>query len=67
MSSSLLASPGSDISVFFSNGAAYCTGRGEVVEDVPPPIPLDTPMLLVGREAGCCMLCMHRSLCCTTS
>lgn len=39
---------GSDISVFFSNGAAYCTGRGEVVEDVAPPVPLETPMLLVG-------------------
>lgn len=44
---------GSDISVFFSNtGAAYCTGRGEVVEDVPPPVPLDTPMLLVGTATG---------------
>ncbi|KAL0041579.1 hypothetical protein WJX79_008250 [Trebouxia sp. C0005] len=38
---------GSDVSIFFSNGAAYCTGRGEVVEDVEPPLPLDTPLLLV--------------------
>ncbi|PNH12188.1 4-diphosphocytidyl-2-C-methyl-D-erythritol kinase, chloroplastic/chromoplastic [Tetrabaena socialis] len=37
---------GSDISVFFAKGAAYCTGRGEVVEDVAPPVPLDTPILL---------------------
>ncbi|KAG2441337.1 hypothetical protein HYH02_009930 [Chlamydomonas schloesseri] len=44
---------GSDISVFFSNtGAAYCTGRGEVVEDVSPPVPLDTPMLLVKPPVG---------------
>ncbi|KXZ51075.1 hypothetical protein GPECTOR_14g6 [Gonium pectorale] len=43
---------GSDISVFFSNGAAYCTGRGEVVEDVAPPVPLDTPMLLVKPPVG---------------
>jgi len=43
---------GSDISVFFSEGAAYCTGRGEIVEDVEPPIPLDTPMLLVKPNIG---------------
>ncbi|GLI60956.1 hypothetical protein VaNZ11_003208 [Volvox africanus] len=43
---------GSDISVFFSNGAAYCTGRGEVVEDVATPVPLDTPMLLVKPPVG---------------
>lgn len=43
---------GSDISVFFSNGAAYCTGRGEIVEDVAPPIPLSTPLLLVKPPIG---------------
>ena len=43
---------GSDISVFFSRGAAYCTGRGEVVEDGPPPLPLGTPLLLVKPPAG---------------
>jgi 4-diphosphocytidyl-2-C-methyl-D-erythritol kinase len=43
---------GSDISFFFSNGAAYCTGRGEVVEDVPPPLPLSTPLLLVKPPIG---------------
>lgn len=43
---------GSDISVFFSQGAAYCTGRGEIVENVDPPIPLDTPMLLVKPPVG---------------
>jgi len=43
---------GSDISVFFSAGAAYCTGRGEIVEDVPPPLPLDTPLLLVKPPIG---------------
>ncbi|GJP52162.1 hypothetical protein CLOM_g11259 [Closterium sp. NIES-68] len=30
---------GSDISFFFSQGAAYCTGRGEIVEDVTPILP----------------------------
>lgn len=43
---------GSDISVFFSTGAAYCTGRGEIVEDVEPPLPLSTPMLLVKPNVG---------------
>ncbi|GAB4821619.1 hypothetical protein N2152v2_008665 [Parachlorella kessleri] len=43
---------GSDISVFFSRGAAYCTGRGEIVEDVDPPLPLDTPLLLVKPPVG---------------
>lgn len=28
---------GSDISFFFSSGIAYCTGRGEIVEDVDLP------------------------------
>lgn len=43
---------GSDISVFFSNGAAYCTGRGEIVEDVEPPIDLSTPLLLIKPPIG---------------
>lgn len=43
---------GSDISVFFSEGAAYCTGRGEVVNNVQPPLPLDTPLLLVKPPVG---------------
>lgn len=43
---------GSDISVFFSQGAAYCTGRGEIVENIHPPIPLDTPLLLVKPPVG---------------
>jgi 4-diphosphocytidyl-2-C-methyl-D-erythritol kinase len=43
---------GSDISVFFSEGSAYCTGRGEIVENVEPPIPLDTPLLLVKPPVG---------------
>jgi 4-diphosphocytidyl-2-C-methyl-D-erythritol kinase len=43
---------GSDISVFFGLGPAYCTGRGEVVERVPPPLPLSTPLLLVKPPVG---------------
>ena len=46
------ADVGSDCPFFLSSGAAYCTGRGEVVEDVPPPLPLDTPLLLVKPSIG---------------
>eukprot|EP00877_Chromochloris_zofingiensis_P007139 jgi/Chrzof1/2679/Cz11g24270.t1 len=46
------AAIGSDISVFFSDGAAYCTGRGEIVENVAPPVPLDIPLLLVKPPIG---------------
>lgn len=44
---------GSDIPFFFSCGAAYCTGRGEVVRDVLPPIPLETPMVLIKPQEAC--------------
>ncbi|XP_052191043.1 4-diphosphocytidyl-2-C-methyl-D-erythritol kinase, chloroplastic/chromoplastic [Diospyros lotus] len=44
---------GSDIPFFFSHGAAYCTGRGEVVQDIAPPIPLDTPMVLIKPQQAC--------------
>ncbi|KAL7113608.1 hypothetical protein ACP275_04G071100 [Erythranthe tilingii] len=44
---------GSDIPFFFSHGAAYCTGRGEVVEDIPPPVPIDTPMVLIKPQEAC--------------
>lgn len=43
---------GSDISVFFSTGAAYCTGRGEVVRNEAPPLPLSTPLLLLKPPEG---------------
>ncbi|CAL0310950.1 unnamed protein product [Lupinus luteus] len=44
---------GSDIPFFFSQGAAYCTGRGEVVENIPPPISLDLPMVLIKPQQAC--------------
>lgn len=44
---------GSDIPFFFSHGSAYCTGRGEVVEDIPSPIPLDLPMVLIKPQEAC--------------
>jgi 4-diphosphocytidyl-2-C-methyl-D-erythritol kinase len=30
---------GSDVSFFFSMGAAYCTGRGDVLQDIEPLLP----------------------------
>uniref|UniRef100_A0A224XGT1 4-(cytidine 5'-diphospho)-2-C-methyl-D-erythritol kinase n=1 Tax=Hypericum androsaemum TaxID=140968 RepID=A0A224XGT1_HYPAN len=44
---------GSDIPFFFSHGAAYCTGRGEIVQDIPPPVPLNLPMVLVKPQEAC--------------
>lgn len=44
---------GSDVPFFFSNGAAYCTGRGEIVEDIPSPVPLDLPMVLIKPPEAC--------------
>lgn len=44
---------GSDVPFFFSHGAAYCTGRGEVVQDIPLPVPLDLPMVLIKPLEAC--------------
>jgi 4-diphosphocytidyl-2-C-methyl-D-erythritol kinase len=53
---------GSDISVFFSTGAAYCTGRGEIVENVEPPLDLGTKMLLVKPPMGCSTPAIFKAL-----
>ncbi|KAG0565651.1 hypothetical protein M758_7G004100 [Ceratodon purpureus] len=44
---------GADCPFFFSQGAAYCTNKGEVVQNIPPPIPLDTPMVLIKPPEEC--------------
>ncbi|KAF3454076.1 hypothetical protein FNV43_RR04523 [Rhamnella rubrinervis] len=44
---------GSDVPFFFSQGAAYCTGRGEVVQNIAPPVPLDIPMVLIKPPQAC--------------
>ncbi|XVF47218.1 hypothetical protein PTKIN_Ptkin03bG0091800 [Pterospermum kingtungense] len=44
---------GSDIPFFFSHGAAYCTGRGEIVQDISPPLPSDIPMVLIKPKEAC--------------
>ncbi|KAH7330837.1 hypothetical protein KP509_20G004600 [Ceratopteris richardii] len=43
---------GSDIPFFFSKGAAYCTGRGEIVENVAP-LSSDLPMVLMKPKEEC--------------
>jgi len=43
---------GSDCPVFFSKGAAYVTGRGEFVEDVPSPLDPTTRLLLAKPPVG---------------
>ncbi|KAK4780111.1 hypothetical protein SAY87_016217 [Trapa incisa] len=53
---------GSDIPFFFSHGAAFCTGRGEVVQDIPPPIPLDLPMVLIKPPQACSTAEVYRRL-----
>ncbi|PPS11174.1 hypothetical protein GOBAR_AA09467 [Gossypium barbadense] len=44
---------GSDIPFFFSHGAAYCTGRGEFVQDISHPLPSDIPMVLIKPREAC--------------
>ncbi|KAL6518707.1 hypothetical protein OROHE_017757 [Orobanche hederae] len=53
---------GSDIPFFFSHGAAYCTGRGEVVEDIPRPIPFDLPMVLIKPQEACSTAEVYKAL-----
>ncbi|XP_054797687.1 4-diphosphocytidyl-2-C-methyl-D-erythritol kinase, chloroplastic isoform X1 [Prosopis cineraria] len=53
---------GSDVPFFFSQGAAYCTGRGEVVQDIPPPVPLDTPMVLIKPQEACSTVEVYKRL-----
>ena len=38
---------GSDITFFLSRGTAYCTGRGEIMDPIDPPLPSGTPVCLV--------------------
>lgn len=44
---------GSDVPFFFSHGAAYCTGRGEIVQNIPPLVSSDIPMVLIKPQQAC--------------
>mmetsp|Transcript_42785 Transcript_42785/g.89740 ORF Transcript_42785/g.89740 Transcript_42785/m.89740 type:complete len:370 (-) Transcript_42785:191-1300(-) len=43
---------GSDITFFLSRGTAYCTGRGEVMTPIDPPIPSGAKLSIVKPDLG---------------
>lgn len=43
---------GSDITFFFSQGTAYCTGRGEIMTPIDPPLPTGTKLCIVKPNIG---------------
>lgn len=51
---------GSDISFFFSQGSAYCTGRGEIIENVAPLPP--TTVYLIKPPYGCSTPAVFKTL-----
>ena len=53
---------GSDISFFFGSGTAYCTGRGEVVEDMPPALPGNYPIILIKPSAPLSTAAVYKAL-----
>ena len=53
---------GSDISFFFSSGTAYCTGRGEIVEDMPPALPETYPIVLIKPSTPLSTAAVYKAL-----
>jgi 4-diphosphocytidyl-2-C-methyl-D-erythritol kinase len=43
---------GSDITFFLSRGTAYCTGRGEIMDPMDPPLPSGTKLCIVKPAVG---------------
>eukprot|EP00523_Entomoneis_sp_CCMP467_P006080 CAMPEP_0168720290 /NCGR_PEP_ID=MMETSP0724-20121128/1482_1 /TAXON_ID=265536 /ORGANISM="Amphiprora sp., Strain CCMP467" /LENGTH=350 /DNA_ID=CAMNT_0008766879 /DNA_START=8 /DNA_END=1057 /DNA_ORIENTATION=+ len=43
---------GSDITFFLSRGTAYCTGRGEIMDSIDPPLPSGTRLCIVKPNVG---------------
>ena len=43
---------GSDITFFLSRGTAYCTGRGEIMDPIDPPLPAGTKVCIVKPAVG---------------
>lgn len=43
---------GSDITFFLSRGTAYCTGRGEVMTPIDPPLPPGAKLSIVKPDLG---------------
>ncbi|VAH65037.1 unnamed protein product [Triticum turgidum subsp. durum] len=53
---------GSDIPFFFSRGAAYCTGRGEIVQDIPNLLPENLRMVLIKPPEACATAEVYKRL-----
>mmetsp|Transcript_686 Transcript_686/g.818 ORF Transcript_686/g.818 Transcript_686/m.818 type:complete len:346 (+) Transcript_686:74-1111(+) len=43
---------GSDITFFLSQGTAYCTGRGEIMTPIDPPLEAGTTLVIVKPNVG---------------
>ena len=43
---------GSDITFFLSRGTAYCTGRGEIMTPIDPPLPSGAKLSIVKPDLG---------------
>jgi 4-diphosphocytidyl-2-C-methyl-D-erythritol kinase len=43
---------GSDMTFFLSRGTAYCTGRGEIMSSIDPPLPSGTKLCIVKPDIG---------------
>eukprot|EP00271_Cylindrocystis_brebissonii_P005298 TRINITY_DN17283_c0_g2_i1.p1 TRINITY_DN17283_c0_g2~~TRINITY_DN17283_c0_g2_i1.p1 ORF type:complete len:496 (+),score=92.83 TRINITY_DN17283_c0_g2_i1:76-1563(+) len=51
---------GSDIPFFFANGAAFCSGRGEIVEPLEVPSIRRTPLVLMKPKEECSTADVYR-------
>jgi len=53
---------GSDITFFLSRGTAYCTGRGEIMTPIDPPLEASTNLVIVKPDVGLSTPQVFRSL-----
>lgn len=53
---------GSDITFFLSRGTAYCTGRGEVMTPIDPPLPSGAKLSIVKPDLGLSTPMVFRAL-----
>lgn len=53
---------GSDITFFLSRGTAYCTGRGEIMTPIDPPLDATTKLVIVKPNVGLSTPTVFKSL-----
>jgi len=54
---------GSDVSFFLSEGTAYCTGRGEVIQNISPPLSTPPGVFYILKPAeGCSTPAVYKAL-----